>query len=38
MRTIWKEIKLSSILLLLGGSALLAFGLYHIQEFILDLY
>ena len=32
MRTIWKEIKLSSILLLLGGSALLAFGLYHIHS------
>lgn len=32
MRTIWKEIKLSSILLLGGGSALLAFGLYHIHS------
>ena len=32
MRTIWKEIKLLSILLLLGGSALLAFGLYHIHS------
>ena len=32
MRIIWKEIKLSSILLLLGGSALLAFGLYHIHS------
>ena len=32
MRSIWKEIKLSSVLLLLGGSALLAFGLYNIHS------
>lgn len=32
MRSILKEIKLSSILLLLGGSALLAFGMYHIHS------
>lgn len=32
MRSIWKEIKLSSILLLLAGSALLAFGLYNVHS------
>lgn len=32
IRFIWKEIKLSSVFLLLGGSALLAFGLYHIHS------
>ena len=31
MRSIWKEIKLSSVLLLLAGSALLAFGLYNVH-------
>ena len=32
MRSIWKEIKISSIVLLLGGSGLLAFGIYHIHS------
>lgn len=32
MRSIWKEIKLSSVLLLLVGSALLAFGLYNVHS------
>ena len=32
MRSIWKEIKLSSVLLLLAGSALLAFGLYNVHS------
>lgn len=32
MRSFWKEIKVSSILLLLGASALLAFGLYNIHS------
>lgn len=32
MCSIWKEIKLSSVLLLLGGSALLAFGLYNVHS------
>lgn len=32
MRSIWKEIKLSSVLLLLAGSALLAFGLYNFHS------
>ena len=32
MRSIWKEIKISSIALLLGGSGLLAFGIYHIHS------
>lgn len=32
MRAMWKKIKLSSVLLLLAGSALLAFGLYHIHS------
>ena len=32
MRSIWKEIKLSSLLLLLAGSALLAFGLYNVHS------
>lgn len=32
MRFMWKEIKLSSVFLLSGGSALLAFGLYHIHS------
>ena len=32
MRSIWKEIKLSSVLLLLAGSALLAFGIYNVHS------
>ena len=32
MRSIWKEINLSSVLLLLAGSALLAFGLYNVHS------
>mgnify|MGYP000459347835 FL=1 len=32
MRSIFKEIKVSSILLLLGASALLAFGLYNVHS------
>ena len=32
MRSFWKEIKPSSILLLSGASALLAFGLYNIHS------
>lgn len=32
MRSIWKEIKLSSVLLLLAGSALLAFRLYNVHS------
>lgn len=32
MRSIWKEIKLSSVLLLMAGSALLAFGLYNVHS------
>lgn len=32
MRSIWKEIKLSSVLLLLAGSALLAFGFYNVHS------
>ena len=32
MRSIWKEIKLSSDLLLLAGSALLAFGIYNVHS------
>lgn len=32
MRSIWKEIKLSSVLLLLAGSVLLAFGLYNVHS------
>lgn len=32
MRSFWKEIKVSSILLLSGASALLAFGLYNIHS------
>lgn len=32
MRSMRKKIKLSSVLLLLAGSALLAFGLYHIHS------
>lgn len=32
MRSIWKEIKLSSVLLLLAGSALLAFWLYNVHS------
>ena len=32
MRSIWKEIKLSSVLLLLAGSALLDFGLYNVHS------
>lgn len=32
MRSILKEIKISSVLLLLGASALLAFGLYHVHS------
>lgn len=32
MRSIWKEIKLSSVLLLLAESALLAFGLYNVHS------
>ena len=32
MRSIWKEIKLSSVLLLLAGSALLAFGLFNVHS------
>ena len=32
MRSILKEIKLSSVLLLLLGSAILAFGLYNIHS------
>lgn len=32
MGSIWKEIKLSSVLLLLAGSALLAFGLYNVHS------
>lgn len=32
MRSIWKEITLSSVLLLLAGSALLAFGLYNVHS------
>ena len=32
MRSIWKEIKLSSVLLLLAGSALLAVGLYNVHS------
>lgn len=32
MRSVWKEIKLSSVLLLLAGSALLAFGLYNVHS------
>lgn len=32
MRSVWKEMKLSSVLLLLLGSAILAFGLYNIHS------
>ena len=32
MDSIWKEIKMSSVLLLLGGSALLAFGIYNVHS------
>ena len=32
MRSIWNEIKLSSVLLLLAGSALLAFGIYNVHS------
>lgn len=32
MGSIWKEIKMSSVLLLLGGSALLAFGIYNVHS------
>ena len=32
MGSIWKEIKMSSVLLLLGGSALLAFGIYIVHS------
>lgn len=32
MRSIWKELKLSSVLLLLLGSAILAFGLYNVHS------
>ena len=32
MRSIWREIKLSSVLLLLAGSALLAFGIYNVHS------
>ena len=32
MRSVWKQMKLSSVLLLLLGSAILAFGLYNIHS------
>lgn len=32
MRSFWKEIKISSVLILLGASALLAFGLYNVHS------
>lgn len=35
MRSILKKIRLSSVLLLLGGSALLAFGLYNVHALSL---